>query len=65
MSDYWLGTPPRGTSWVPRGSRDLILGSTGSGRPRLYLTIVFPTHPLRSLGFGALGKSKGDSFVCR
>ena len=26
---------------------------------------VFPTHPLRSLGFGALGKNNGDYFVCR
>ena len=41
-SDYWLGTPSRGTRWVPRGSRGLILGSTGRGRPRLQPAIVFP-----------------------
>ena len=60
-SDYWLGTPPRGTCmvpvevevwlgtpscgnrWVPRGSRGLILGRTGRGRPCLYPPSVFQT----------------------
>ena len=32
---YWLGTPTHETCWVPRGSQGLILGSTGSGCPRL------------------------------
>ena len=44
-SYYWLGTPTRGTPLrgVPRGSLDLLLGSTGSGRPCLYPASVFPT----------------------
>ena len=49
-----LGIPSCGTRWVPRGSRGLILGSTGRGRPILGSTIrgspllypasVFPTR---------------------
>ena len=35
--------PSCGTRWVPRGSRGLILGSTGRGRPLLYPASVFPT----------------------
>ena len=54
-----------GTRRVPRGSRGLILGSTGRGLPPLYPASVFPTHPLRSLGFGALGNTNGECFVCR
>ena len=53
------------TRWVPRGSRGLILGSTGRGRPLLYPASVFPTHLLRSLGFGARGNANGEFFVCR
>ena len=52
-----------GTRCVPRGSRGLILGSTGRRRPRLYPTSVFPTHPLRSLGFGARVNINGE-FLC-
>ena len=33
-----------GTRCVPRGSRGLILGSTGMGRPLLYPASVFPTY---------------------
>ena len=50
-----LGIPLCGTRWVPRGSRGLILGSTGRGRPilgstgrgrpLLYPASVFPTIP--------------------
>ena len=49
----FLGIPSCGTHWVPRGSRGLILGSTGRGRrilgsigrgrPLLYPASVFPT----------------------
>ena len=70
-----LGIPSCGTRWVPRGSRGLILGSTGRGRPILgstgrgrpvlYPTSVFPTHPLRSLGLGARVRYNGESFVCK
>ena len=38
-----LGIPSCGTRWVPRGSRGLILGSTGRGHPLFYPTSVFPT----------------------
>ena len=70
-----LGIPSYGTRWVPRRSRGLILGSTGRGRPilgstgrgrpLLYPASVFPTHPLRSLGFGARVRYNGESFVCK
>ena len=60
-----LGIPSCGTHWVPRGSRGLILGGTGRGRPLLYPASVFPTHPLRSLGFGARAKYNGEYFVCK
>ena len=40
-----LGIPSCGTRWVPRGSRGLIMGSTGRGRPLLYPASVFPTTP--------------------
>ena len=39
-----LGIPSCGTRWVPRGSRGLILGSTGRGCPLLYPASVFPTY---------------------
>ena len=39
----WLVTLSWGTRCVPRGSRGLILGSTGRGRPLLYTASVFPT----------------------
>ena len=47
-SYYWLGTPPRGNPWMgsPRGGQDLLLGSTGSGCPRLYPASVSPTTAL-------------------
>ena len=38
-----LGIPSCGTRLVPRGSRGLILGSTGKGLPLLYPASVFPT----------------------
>ena len=70
-----LGIPSCVTFWVPRGSRGLILGSTGRGspilgsagrgRPLLYPASVFPTHPLRSLGFGARVRYNGECFVCK
>ena len=70
-----LDIPSYVTRWVPRGSRGLILGSTGrgrpilgstgKGRPLLYPASVFPTHPLRSLGFGARVRYNGESFVCK
>ena len=70
-----LGIPSCGTRWVPRGSRGLILGSTGRGRPilgstgrgrpLLYPASVFPTHPLRSLGLGARVRYNGESFLCK
>ena len=60
-----LGIPSCVTFWVPRGSRGLILGSTGRGSPLLYPASVFPTHPLRSLGFGARVRYNGESFVCK
>ena len=41
--EVWLVTPSRVTRCVPRGSRGMILGSTGRGRPRLYPASVFPT----------------------
>ena len=63
--EVWLGTPSCGTRWVPRGSRGLILGSTGRGRPLLYPASVFPTHPLRSLGLGARVRNSGGFFVCK
>ena len=47
-----LGKPSCVTRWVPRGSRGLILGSTGRGRPLLYPAIVFPT--LNRLGHETL-----------
>ena len=55
-SYYWLGTPPRGNTLRggPRGIHDLLLGSTGSGRPCLYPASVFPT--LFSLPFIFLGR---------
>ena len=37
-----LGIPSCGTRWVTHGSRGLILGSTGRGRPLLYPASVFP-----------------------
>ena len=42
---HWPGTPPGGTLlvMVPRVSRGLIIGRTGSGRPRLYPPTIFPT----------------------
>ena len=63
--EVWLVTLSWGTRCVPRGSHGLILGSTGRGSPLLYPTSVFPTHPLRSLGFGARGNTNGELFVCR
>ena len=48
-----------------RGRPLPVLPRTGRGRPRLYPTTVFPTHPLRSLGFGALGSNMGKFCVCR
>ena len=39
LSTHPPGTPLRGSPW---GSRDLFLGSTGSGRPCLYPASVFP-----------------------
>ena len=67
-----LGMPSCVTRWFPRGSRGLILGSTGRGRPILgstgrgrplfYPASVFPTHPLRSLGFGARVRYNGEYF---
>ena len=39
-----LGIPSCVTRWVPCGSRGLILGSTGRGRPLLYPASVFPTY---------------------
>ena len=70
-----LGIPSCVTRWVPRGSRGLILGRTGRGRPilgstgrglpLLYPASVFPTHPLRPLGFGARVRYNGESFVCK
>ena len=41
-----LGIPSCGTCWVPRGSRGMILGSTGRGSPLLYPASVFPTRPM-------------------
>ena len=38
-----LGIRSCGTRWVPRGSRGLILGSTGRGRPLLYPASVSQT----------------------
>ena len=70
-----LGIPSCGTRWVPRGSRGLILGSTGRGRPilgstgrgspLLYPASVFPTHPFISLGLGDRVRYKGEAFVCK
>ena len=70
-----LGIPSCVTCWVPGVSRGLILGSTGRGRPILgstgrgrplfYPASAFPTHPLRSLGFGARVRYNGESFVCK
>ena len=42
--EVWLVTLSWGTRCVPRGSRGLILGSTGRGRPLLYPVSVFPTR---------------------
>ena len=70
-----LGIPSCVTRWVLHVSRGLILGSTGKGRPilgstgrgrpLLYPASVFPTHPLRSLGFGARVRYNGESLVCK
>ena len=70
-----LGISSCVTRWVTRGSLGLILGSTGRGRPiigstgrgspLLYPASAFPTHPLRSLGFGARVRYNGESFVCK
>ena len=66
----WLGIPSCGTRWVPRGSRGLILGSTGRGRPFLYPASVFPTSPsLPSPCFPlilpAVSACRISSFSCR
>ena len=45
-----LGIPSCVTRWVPRGSRGLILGSTGRGRPLLYPASVFPTGRFTTVG---------------
>ena len=41
--EVWFVSLSWGTRCVPRGSRGLILGSTGRGRPFLYPASVFPT----------------------
>ena len=43
------------------GTSALNVGTMlGIGRPRTYVPCLVPTHPLRVLGFGARGNSKGE-----
>ena len=51
------------------GTSTLNVGTVGIGCPRMYVPGIVPslvpTHPLRVLGFGAQGNSKGELGLCR
>ena len=56
IATHWRVTPPGGTL-LPCVTRGLILGRTGSGRPRLYPPTVFPTNLLYPSLFDSLASS--------
>ena len=62
-NEVWLVTPSRGTRCVPRGSRGLILGSTGRGTP-VCIPSVFSQHTLSDCSASELVLISMENVLC-